>query len=226
MVNADFTHGAVTPAAGRAEAERRVVLSYVPVSKRAGIAALLSLDDVMADITRTTSEPMIGQMRFTWWHGALASLDEAPPPAQPVLRDLATHVLPSVTGASLGRIVEGWEELLEPGALDDAALKAFAQGRGGGLFEAMAAVIGGPEGAPVAEAGGGWALSDLALHTADERLAERARILAEPMLARAAATLWPRSLRALGALAHLARRPQAGAGARVARMLFHRLTGL
>lgn len=225
MVNAVFTGGAVTPPEGLAAAERRVILSYVPVSKRQAVEALMALDDVMADIIRSTSEPMIGQMRLTWWHGALAALDEAPPPAQPVLQALAMHVLPAVTGGSLGQIVDGWEELLEPGVLDDDALGAFAVGRGQGLFAALAAVLGGQGAVPIAGAGRGWALADLAAHSTDAELAARSTAQAAPLLRQARAERWPRHLRALGAMVHLAARPTAGSGSRIGRILFHRLTG-
>ena len=80
--------GALT--AGRARsAERALALSYAAETVRPGVAALFSLDDTLGQILRTTREPLVGQMRLTWWHEALRALDGAPPPAQPVLQALA-----------------------------------------------------------------------------------------------------------------------------------------
>ena len=40
-----------------AEAERTLALSYAPAAARAGVAALLALDDTLGTLLRTTREP-------------------------------------------------------------------------------------------------------------------------------------------------------------------------
>jgi phytoene synthase len=211
--------------AGQAAAERDLILTYAPASRRAGLAALLALDDTLAAILRTTRDPMVGQMRLTWWHGALTALDTAPAPAEPVLAMLARDVVPLVSGAALAGIGEGWEELLDPDPLDDGRLQAFAARRGGRLFAAAGAVLGANARDPIELAGRGWALADLAGHVRDEPTARRAQAMAQPSLTAAMAVRWSRPVRPLGALAHLARMdPDAGA-TRVARLMWHRLTG-
>lgn len=204
-------------------AERTVILSYAPAAARAGLAALLALDDTLASVLRTTSQPMVGQMRMTWWHDALTRLDTAQPPAEPVLLALAEYVVPVTTGAALTAIVEGWEELLEPGTLDGDALERYAKGRGA-LFPLAGRVLGaGSE--PLEGAGRGWALADLARHESDVMTARQASERAAPLLSEAAATRWSRNARPLGAMAHLARLPDASAPRRTARALWHRVTG-
>jgi 15-cis-phytoene synthase len=206
-------------------AERRLVLSYAPAPARAALAALLALDDQLAVVVRTTRAPLVGQMRLTWWHDALAALDGAPPPAEPVLAALAAHVLPrGVAGAALAPLVEGWEALLEE-TLGAAELETHAAARGARLFAAAAAVLGV---APVAGAGEGWALADLARHLSAPGEAAAARIAAEAALAAAFARGWPLRARALGALALLARLDLAGVRSparRTARLLAFRLAG-
>lgn len=208
-------------------AERRVALSYAPARARAGLAALLALDATLGSIVRTTREPLVGQMRLTWWHEALTALDTAPPPAEPVLRQVAVHVVAAgVSGAALATMVEGWEALLDP--LDPDAVDRAAA-RGAVLFDAMAAVLDG--GAAVGEAGRGWAYADLSLHLSDPGLAAHARAEGRSALDRALASRWPGSLRALGALMLLARDDLAavpsppGGWRRVGRIVRHRLTG-
>jgi phytoene synthase len=150
-----------------------------------------------------------------------------------VLEALAVAVLPAgVDGAALSALATGWEELLEP-EMDEAGLLRYAQGRGGALF-ALAGRLAGVDRAVLAPAGEGWALADLALHAGDETLVDRARALARVRLDGAADADWPAPARMLGALVHLARRdlalrpgerPARGAPRRVARMLWHRLSG-
>ena len=211
--------------------ERTLALSYAPPDARAGLAALLALDDALAQLLRTTREPAIGQIRLAWWRERLAALDQAGAPAEPVLLGLATHLVPAgVRGAELVSIVDGWEILIEE-VLDREALIRFGDQRGETLFRLAGRLRGG---VPPAGAGAGWALADLARHLADIDIAAMARQLAEDALSRGLAKRWPGNLRALGALAHIARldltlppdqpRPT-GAPRRVGRMLWHRLTG-
>lgn len=208
-----------------ADPERGLILAYAAAEARVALAAMLALDDALAQVLRTTSEPMIGQMRLTWWHEQLTKLDDRAPPAEPVLRALAEAGVP---GATLAQMVEGWEELLEP-EVDVGALERFAAKRGG-LFAAAGRVLGAGPGDPLAVAGQGWALADLSRHLSDPAAEARAREMAVPLLATACGARWSRSGRALGAMAHLARMDLAkgrvpGAPGRVARVLWHRLTG-
>lgn len=216
-------------------AERALAISYAPAAARPALAALLALDGRLGAILRATREPLVGQMRLTWWHDALHALDRAPPPAEPVLLALSAEVLPcGVSGATLAAMVDGWEALLaEP--LDAAWIRRFAEARGGTLFRAGAAVLGvdtigrGAADAAIAGAGEGWALADLAGNLADAGMASQARTLASERLAAAFAHRWSRATRPLGALALLARADLAGtppgSPRRVARLLRHRLTG-
>jgi phytoene synthase len=217
----------------RVDPERALALSYAPRARRAGLEALFALDEALGSILRTTREPLVGQMRLTWWHAALMELDIAPPPTQPVLQALAAEVLPrGVSGAQLAGMIDGWEALLEE-PLNEAAMLLHARARGGGLFVAAGTVIT-SVGDPLATAGEGWALADLARNLGDGKIAARAVQLARPRLAEATRCRWSRAARPLGALAQLAQldldvprgspvprsRP-----ARVARLAWHRLTG-
>ncbi|WP_326524451.1 hypothetical protein [Sphingomonas sp.] len=202
-------------------AERRLILSYARVERRGGLAALLALDDALGDILRSTREPMVGQMRLTWWHDAVVALDTMPAPAQPILRGLAEFVPSGTSGASLAPLADGWGELLD----EVPDLEAYAEARGTTLFLAAGALLGAGPGDPVALAGRGWALADLAANTIDATLAERARTLAAPLLGEATGARWSRPARPLGAMAHLAAMPDAPGTRRVARALWHRLAG-
>ena len=212
------------PVDDAAAAERALALSYARAGDRPVLAALLALDSALGQVVRTTREPLLGQMRLAWWRDALGRLDTAPAPAEPVLRSLQDNVLArGVTGAGLSAFVDGWEALLAD-PLDAVALDLHARERGGRLF----ALAGADECAT--RAGEGWALADLATHLSDRSIAARAATMARERFAVAFTKPWPPHLRALGALALLARadlEPNArpGAPGRVARLLWHRLTG-
>jgi 15-cis-phytoene synthase len=213
--------------------ERALVLAYAPSAKRPALAALLALDDALALLLRTTREPALGQLRLAWWREALAKLDSAPAPAEPVLQAIAAELLPlGIAGASLVPIVHGWEVLIEEERLDPDVLRRFGVGRGT-LFLAAARALGAVDD-PVEPAGQGWALTDLARHLSAPEEAGEASRQAEERLGAALHRRWSTRGRALGALAHLARMDLAipseapvphGAPSRVARLFWHRLTG-
>jgi phytoene synthase len=219
-----------SPTLPGAATERALVLGYAPADARDGLAALLALDERFGAILRTTREPLVGQMRLTWWYEALETLDHAPAPAEPVLAALSQTVVASVPGSDLARQVEGWEALLES-PLTIGALEAHASARGGGLFGAAATLLATPANDTIARAGQGWALADVARHLSDPVLAAAAQAAALSRLSGALDRRWPARARPLGALAWLARldltRPTRSAGhpARAVRLLWHRLSG-
>jgi len=214
--------------------EIELAFSYAAADARPALAALFALDHALAQVLRTTREPAIGQMRLVWWRDRLAALDTAALPAEPVLQALGTHVLPrAVRGTELASLAEAWEAFALADPLDLPALEAFADERGGRLF-ALAARVLGTDAERAREAGRGWALADLARHLRGDQLARAARDSAARALRVLRGDRWPRGARALGALTHLARMDLAlpidtpiphGAPRRVARLLWHRLSG-
>ncbi len=210
--------------------DRRLALAYVPARRRDSILALWHLDLGLASVLATGREPMISRIRLAWWRESLEKLDHQPAPAEPVLRAVAEHLLPSgLTGTDLGRMTEGWEALLSPDPLGAEDLDLYADLRGAGLFAASAHILGGDLAGR--ESGGRtWALVDLARHSGEvEGKAALAAACAQPDPGP-----WESSLRPLGMLAILARRdaclglhpPEAqGSPSRMLRMLAHRLSG-
>ena len=220
---------------GAQHPEQTLALSYVPVARRASVQALFTLDETLGQILRTTREPMVGQMRLTWWHEALSALDTAPPPAQPVLQALAAEVVArGVSGAALAEMIDGWDVLLEPDPLDRAMLDTYATRRGGTLFVLAGRILGASARDPLERAGAGWALADLARHSRDAAAAALPDELARAALAEAMLVRWSGAVRALGAMALTARMdlaaPADGSApvtspARIARLAWHRLSG-
>lgn len=217
-----------------ANPELALAIGYARPAARPALEALFDLDSALGAILRTTREPLVGQMRLTWWYEALTRLDTAPAPAEPVLAALAATVLPhGVNGAQLATMIDGWEELLDD-LTNDEAMARFAERRGARLFGIAGAILGARPSDPLAAAGKGWALVDLARHLRDRDLAARALMMARAALVEATHARWSRSARALGALTHLAQRDASvpldqsipvGSPGRVLRLAWHRMTG-
>ena len=214
----------------RLDPDRLLALSYADAATRPALDALFALDERLGTILRTTREPMVGQMRLTWWYEALGRLDTSPAPAEPVLGALQALVLPKgVSGAMLATLTDGWDVLLEP-TLDAPAIERFARDRGRRMFD-LAAIVLDVVDERIGSAGEGWALADLAQGLADpaERAVAAAR--ARGALDTALQGRWPVKARALGAIALSARfdiadpSPSPGSPRRVARLAWHRLTG-
>jgi phytoene synthase len=175
--------------------DRYLAALYAPAAVRPALLALHALDLELAEVVRTTTEPMLGQIRLAWWREQLQALDAGARPAQPVLAALADHLLPAgVSGASLEPLEDAWLALLA----DD--LAAYAEARAV-LFAAAARLLAGAPVPGIEALGAGWALVDLARsgrEIAAEALADAERLLAPPRVDGPA--------RQLAGLAALARR--------------------
>jgi phytoene synthase len=192
-----MTEASLTP-------DRRIAIASAPQGARHAFAALLGLDQRLGDIVRAARDPMIGQMRLTWWHEALGRLDSAPAPAEPLLRDLATHVVAGgIRGTMLADLVEGWEVLLDE-VTNQESLGVYARGRGGLLFDLGTRLLRSTAEPYVGAAGQAWALADLANGSADGRVVQAARGAVAGLSCQAFAHRWPAPIRPLGILAKLA----------------------
>ena len=210
--------------------DRVLALSYVPSARRPAIEALWRLDTAFGAALAGGSEPLISQIKLTWWRDSLEKLDGEKAPAEPVLEGIARHVIPAgVSGEALSRMEAGWTAILSPD-LTATDLRTYAVARGGLLFRYSAQILGRDTSVAMERGGERWALMDLARHSnpADAAAAQEAA-RAIPGDAR-----WPAPLRPIGMLGALAIRDAAlaldqleppGAPARMLRMLRHRLTG-
>lgn len=216
--------------------EIALALAYVSAAHRAAAEAIFALDAQMGHVVRTTTEPMIGAMRLTWWRDSVEALAEEKEPSEPLLQLLWAQSRGGrgIDPKRLAMLAEGWIALLDPMPLERGSLEEFARLRGGILFTELGSVLGGRDWAPLEMAGRGWALADFAFHCSDQQTATMALELAGASLRDALETRWPVALRPLGMLAQLARRDaQAGFGterrqgspARMFRALRYRITG-
>jgi 15-cis-phytoene synthase len=175
-----------------------IALAHAPKGCRAALAALWDYDATLGRVVATTTEPMIGQMRLTWWHDRMVGLDAGEVSAEPVIVALHDVVRDyDVTGAMLAKLVEGWEVLLDPLPLSDEVLRSYGALRGEQLFHVSALILNARISAGI---GAAWALIDFATHCSDIVTAGRAHMLARDMLSRVSIRE-PKVLRILGRVA-------------------------
>ena len=136
--------------------DRDLVRLYWPVDLRPAFDALMGIDDAFAGVVASTSQPALGAIRLAWWRDALERLDHAPPPPEPRLQAVATHLLPrGVRGADLAAMEPGWATLL-----DELPEPRLIEERGAQLFDLGAKLLGGASDG-LREAGALYAMVDV-----------------------------------------------------------------
>ena len=87
---------------------------YWPRELRPAFDALFAIDDVMAEIVASSTQPALGAIRLAWWREALERLDHHPPPPEPTLTAAALHLLPrGISGVALAAMEDGYASLLD-----------------------------------------------------------------------------------------------------------------
>ncbi len=203
--------------------DRDLIRHYWPVELRPAFDALFAIDDVMADVVATSTQPALGAIRLAWWREALERLDHHPPPAEPRLKAAAAELLArGVTGVALAGLEDGYATLL------DEHPDSHRLGAGGAaLFGIGATLLGGGNDAMVAAAGRMHAFASAARRGL-------AAIPDDVGPEEVIAHRFPRSLRPMTAFARLALRDINGAPklepeatpARAAALLAHRFSGV
>lgn len=184
-------------------------------------------------MVRTTSEPMLGEMRLAWWRERLEEMDEGvSAPDEPRLKAVERELKPRrISLSDLAGQSYAWQRLLEPFPWDTDLVSSIAF-RGQTVFTLGTFIIAGP--GEVTEIGGNvWALVDVARHCSDapsrELLLAQARALARSLRGQRV----PAALRPLSMLAVLAVRDchrgepfeAEGTPSRALAVGKHRLTG-
>jgi phytoene synthase len=202
--------------------DRDLVRLYWRVELRPAFDALFGINDALAEVIASSTQPALGAIRLAWWRDALARLDVNPAPAEPRLQAASVQLLArGIAGARLAELEDGWAALLEEepdqGRVADCGAK---------LFEMAAQLLGGP-GDMIGVAGRLFACEDV------RRRGLAAMSCPTEELRQLAGHRFPRRLRPLTGLVRLAARdarqalslePEATPG-RAAALLSHRLFG-
>lgn len=214
--------------------DKRLAFAYLPRGKRPAIEALFAIDAAMGEVVRSTREPLLGPIRLAWWRERLEEMDEGKAvPAEPRLQGVTEFLIPvGIRGRDLAGLERGWLGLFDPFPWD-AGIGEAIWFRGRQLFAAAAQAAGHSTNDDIEEAGGIWAMVDVARHCSDlqsrEMLLDQARTFAR----RLGGVRVPAKLRPISMLAALAIRDcrrgepfeREGSPRRAVSMFRHRLTG-
>jgi phytoene synthase len=192
------------------------------------------IDSAMADVVRTTREPLLGPIRLAWWRERLEELDEGGgAPAEPRLQQVERELLPrGISGHDVAGLEPGWLRLFDPFPWGSETSETVWL-RGNRLFGLSARLLG-ESNERIQEAGGLWALVDVARHCSDAPsrtlLIAQARSFAKNITgARFGPKLRPLTARAALAVRDCRRGEPfeaEGTAGRTAAILRHRLRGV
>lgn len=141
-------------------AASRLALAYAPAPARVPTLALLALDARLAGLLRNSREPMLAQLRLSWWRESLGQPQDQWPDGEPLLAALRSW---HGEHSALQALVDGWEALTGPAPLPSEALATMAKGRGD-AFAALAHVLERRRDVETARTlGTQWAQADLAM---------------------------------------------------------------
>tara|TARA_R110000850_G_scaffold65783_4_gene146804 strand:+ start:3610 stop:4281 length:672 start_codon:yes stop_codon:yes gene_type:complete len=152
---------------------QQLILAYARSADRDRYALLFALDARFADIVRSTTEILIGQMRLTWWRDILTKPAAERPAGEPLVEQLNRLEGQGVSLAPLVTLLDGWEVMLDDFPWDDRQFDSYAGARGRGLFQ-FALADGHPLSAQKVEEGRAWALWDFARHCSDAAMRQSA----------------------------------------------------
>ena len=132
---------------------------------RATVVAVYALNDELARVAESVTNPLAGEIRLAWWRERIEAIAAGqPPPGQPVLQALAPAISSGVLPpALLDALVEARHADLEPRPFaGDAALATYLDGTAGAVMGMAARVLDAE--APlraIVEAGRAWGMAGL-----------------------------------------------------------------
>ena len=144
----------------------RLILAYARHAERERYALLFALDLRLADIIRSTSEQLIGQMRLTWWRDILTKTPDERPAGEPLVSLINRVEGQGADMRYLESLIDGWELLLDDFPWDDRQFENYAKCRGESYFNF---VIEADDALNLEQknAARSWALWDFARHCSD-----------------------------------------------------------
>ena len=138
----------------------RLALAYAPAKARLQTLALFALDTRLAGLLRNSSEPMLAQLRLSWWRETLGRDENEWPEGEPLLAALRSW---NGQHRSLSALVDGWEALTGTAPLPPGALREMAEGRAASFAALARSLALEQEAETASHLGRQWAAADLAM---------------------------------------------------------------
>jgi len=210
----------------------RLVLAYAKAADRPRYGLLFALDARFADIIRSTTEILIGQMRLTWWRDILTKSAADRPTGEPLVENINRLEEHGEKLEPLMTLLDGWEVMLDDFPWDDRQFDSYADARGPGFFQ-FALADRKSLSAQQAEQARAWALWDFARHCSDAAMRQSAFDRCAAIVRAVPPADFDRSGRPLSILCKLMRRDvkqgqltaDLYSPANAARIIWHGVTG-
>jgi len=211
---------------------QRLIAAYAGPEDRDRYTLLFALDARFAEIVRSTTEILIGQMRLTWWRDILTKPAAERPAGEPLVEQINRLEDRGESLAPLLDLLDGWEVMLDDFPWDGRQFDNYAHARGCGTFEF--ALAGGKSLiAGQVEQARAWALWDFSRHCSDASMRGAAFDRCTEIMASQPPANFDRSGRPLSILCKLmirdVRKGQLTADlyrpASAARIIWHGITG-
>lgn len=181
---------------------QRLIVAYARSADRDRYALAFALDARFADVVRSTSEILIGQIRLTWWRDIFTMPAAQRPVGEPLIERINLLEAQGESLVPLLALLDGWEIMLDDFPWDDRQFDSYSAARGGGMF-AFAAGKSNPLTAVQAQHSRAWALWDLARHCSDAEMRSSAFDRCIEIVSQAPAVDFDRSGRPLSILCKL-----------------------
>ena len=184
---------------------QQLIIAYASRADRARYAFLFALDGRFAEIIRSTTETLIGQMKLTWWRDNLTKAAADRPLGEPLVQQLNMLEAQVIDLQPLFALLDGWEVMLDDFPWDDRLFDQYAEGRGEGFVGfALNGVSNLQE--PQKQLAKAWALWDFARHCSDHDMRQSAFDRCGQLVRDAAPVKFDRTGRPLSILCQLIER--------------------
>lgn len=147
----------------RNDPERFLTCLFAPAERREALFALYAFNQEIAKTRSVVSEPLLGEIRLTWWRDAIGEIYQGQPRQHEVVQELAKAVAAyGLTRAHFDRMIEARaQDLTEEPPADMPALLAYAEGTSSTLTALCLEVLGAPASEAATPAGIAVALTGL-----------------------------------------------------------------
>ena len=149
----------------RADPDRWLSSRFIAdAGRRADVIAIYAFNQELARAAAGAREPMVAEIRLTWWREGLDELLAGRPPrGHPVMQALDQAIRRgNLAAPPLEALAEsGFEDLDQDRFADEAALERYLDATSGAIMALAAAITGGVDAAPLRPAAHAWGLRSL-----------------------------------------------------------------
>lgn len=113
---------------------QQLSLAYAKAKNRRRYRFLFAFDNRLAEIIRSTTEPLIAQMRLAWWRDILKVAPDSRPQGEPLIALLNKIAITPYDVMALEQLLDGWEAVIQDFPWDKSQFEIYSKARGQAFF--------------------------------------------------------------------------------------------